>query len=82
MSKAQPNFNLIMIKSTAKFLKAAGEHLSWLGVTLRHFVSIGPIKFSFIENKNIKGKIFNFIFTPQFVDTLLIVRRAHALIQR
>ena len=70
MSKAQPNFNLIMIKSTAKFLKAAGEHLSWLGVTLRHFVSIGPIKFSFIENKNIKGKIFNFIYSYNIYATI------------
>ena len=70
MSKAQPNFNLIMIKSTAKFLEAAGEHLSWLGVTLRHFVSIGPIKFSFIENKNIKGKIFNFIYSYNIYATI------------
>ena len=33
-----------MIKSTAKILKAGGEHLPWLGVTSRHFVSISPIK--------------------------------------
>ena len=33
-----------MIKSTAKILKAGGEHLPWLGVTLRHYVSIIPIK--------------------------------------
>ena len=26
-----------MIKSTAKILKAGGEHLPWLGVTLRYF---------------------------------------------
>ena len=33
-----------MTKSTAKILKAGGEHLPWLDVTLRHFVSISPIK--------------------------------------